>query len=231
VTPRERLIVALDVPNVEQARELTRVLSGVVGMFKVGSQLFTSAGPDFVRELVEGGEQVFLDLKFHDIPNTVAAAVAEAARLRVSLATVHALGGRAMMRAAAQAARGIRLVAVTILTSHDDLSLAEVGVRGPAVDSVRRLALLAKDAALSGVVASPKEAALIREGCGEDFLIITPGIRPSGAASEDQVRLATPGAAFRAGASHLVVGRPITQAKDPRAAAESIVEEMTLASP
>jgi orotidine-5'-phosphate decarboxylase len=228
MTPRERLIVALDVPNTDLARRLVDTLAGVVGMFKVGSELFTAAGPDFVRELVARGEHVFLDLKFHDIPNTVAGAVASAGQLGASLIDVHGLGGRAMMAAAAGAlpAMGCRLLAVTMLTSHDEASLAELGLPGTMPQSVERLARLAKDAGVDGVVASPQEVALVREACGEGFLIVTPGIRPAGAARGDQARLATPREARRAGADYLVVGRPITQSADPRAAADAILVEM-----
>jgi len=197
-------------------------------MFKVGSELFTAAGPDFVRELVARGEHVFLDLKFHDIPNTVAGAVASAGQLGASLIDVHGLGGSAMMAAAAGAlpAMGCRLLAITILTSHDEASLGEVGVDGALTDSVERLARLAQDAGVDGVVASPHEVGLIRAACGEKFLIVTPGIRPAAAAAGDQARPATPAAARRAGADYLVVGRPITQSADPRAAADAIVAEM-----
>ena len=228
MTPRERLIVALDVPSADQARTLVDRLAGAVGMFKVGSELFTAAGPDFVRELVARGEHVFLDLKFHDIPNTVAGAVASAGQLGASLIDVHGLGGSAMMAAAAGAlpAMGCRLLAITILTSHDEASLGEVGVDGALTDSVERLARLAQDAGVDGVVASPHEVGLIRAACGEKFLIVTPGIRPAAAAAGDQARPATPAAARRAGADYLVVGRPITQSADPRAAADAIVAEM-----
>jgi len=219
---RDRLIVALDVPQADAARTLVDRLSGAVGMFKVGSQLFTAAGPDLVHEIVAGGGKVFLDLKFHDIPNTVAGAVASAARLGVSLVDVHGLGGRAMIEAAV----GARLLAITVLTSHDEESLGEVGVNGSMAESVRRLAVLAKEAGADGVVASPHEVALIRGACGSGFLIVTPGIRPAGAAPGDQVRAATPAAALAAGADYLVVGRPITEAADPRAAADAIVREL-----
>jgi orotidine-5'-phosphate decarboxylase len=225
---RDRLIVALDVPKADAARALVDRLSGRVGMFKVGSQIFTAAGPELVREIVGRGEKVFLDLKFHDIPNTVAGAVSSASRLGVSLVDVHGLGGRAMMEAAVGAlpAMGTRLLAITILTSHDDETLGEIGVNGSVADSVRRLAELAKDAGTDGVVASPHEVGLIREACGRDFLIVTPGIRPAGAALGDQARPATPAAALAAGADFLVVGRPITEAADPGAAADAIVAEM-----
>jgi orotidine-5'-phosphate decarboxylase len=228
VKARDRLIVALDVPKAEDALALVERLSGHVGLFKVGSQAFTAAGPALVRDIVARGERVFLDLKFHDIPNTVAGAVASAAALGVSLDTVHGLGGRAMLEAAVGAlpAMGTRLVAITVLTSHDEASLGEVGVGGRLADAVRRLALLAKQAGLDGVVASPHEVPLIREACGSDFVIVTPGIRPAGAAAADQARAATPLAALQAGSDYLVVGRPITEAADPAAAADRIVREM-----
>jgi len=194
---RERLIVALDVPAAEDARALLDRLAGKVGLFKIGSQLFTAAGPEFVRELVGRGEKVFLDLKFHDIPNTVAGAVSSAGQLGVSLVDVHALG--------------------------------EVGVAGALPESVERLARLAMDAGVDGVVASAHEVGLIRQACGQDFVIVTPGIRPAGAAAGDQARLATPAVALRAGADYLVIGRPITGAADPGAAADAIVAEMETA--
>jgi orotidine-5'-phosphate decarboxylase len=228
MNPRDRLIVALDVPKADAARALVDRLAGGVGMFKVGSQLFTAAGPDLVHEIVTRGEKVFLDLKFHDIPNTVAGAVASASRLGVSLVDVHGLGGRAMIEAGVGAlpAMGTRLLAITVLTSHDEKSLGQIGVNGSMAESVRRLAVLAREAGADGVVASPHEVALIRAACGSGFLIVTPGIRPAGAAAGDQVRAATPSAALAAGADYLVVGRPITEAADPRAAAEAIVLEM-----
>jgi len=225
---RDRLIVALDVPQTEPARDLVDRLAGRVGMFKVGSQLFTAAGPGFVREIVGRGEKVFLDLKFHDIPNTVAGAVSSASRLGVTLLDVHGLGGRAMLEAAVGAlpAMQTRLLAITVLTSHDEDSLDQIGVNGGVTDSVRRLALLARDAGLDGVVASPHEVGLIREACGPDFLIVTPGIRPAGAAPGDQARPATPAAALAAGADYIVVGRPIIASEDPAAAADAIVGAM-----
>jgi orotidine-5'-phosphate decarboxylase len=230
---RDRLIVALDVPKADAARALVARLSGHVGMFKVGSQLFTAAGPDLVHEITAGGQKVFLDLKFHDIPNTVAGAVSSASRLGVSLISVHGLGGRAMMEAAVGAlpAMGTRLLAITILTSHDEQSLAQIGLGGTLPESVRRLAELAKDTGLDGVVASPHEVGLIRAACGSDFLIVTPGVRPAGSAAADQARAATPGAALAAGADFLVVGRPITEAPSPVAAADAIVSEMERARP
>lgn len=229
MTPRERLIVALDVPDRRSAESLVEALTGHVGMFKVGSQLFTAAGPDFVSGLTKRGAAVFLDLKYHDIPNTVASAVAAAGSLGVSLLDVHALGGLEMMRAAVKArgASSTRLIAITVLTSHDEASLERLGLPGGIPATVRRLAMLAQEAGMDGVVASPQEVALIREACGPEFLVVTPGIRPGGASLGDQARPATPAAAMRAGSSYLVVGRPITESGDPAAAARAIVEEMT----
>ncbi|HET8646994.1 MAG TPA: orotidine-5'-phosphate decarboxylase [Vicinamibacteria bacterium] len=226
--PQERIIVALDVSSAEEARALVDRLSGRVGMFKIGSQLFTAAGPGFVRELAGRGEKVFLDLKFHDIPNTVAGAVSAACQLGVSLLDVHALGGRAMLEAAVGAlpAMGARLLAVTILTSMDEGGHGEVGLNGHVADSVRRLAQLARETRLDGVVASPHEVALVRAACGPDFLIVTPGIRPAGAARGDQARAATPRAALDAGADLLVIGRPISGAPDPVRAAEELAAEI-----
>jgi orotidine-5'-phosphate decarboxylase len=229
--PRDRLIVALDVPTPEQALRLVDALRGRVGMFKVGSQLFSAAGPEFVRALTGSDEKVFLDLKYHDIPNTVAGAVGAAARLGVSLVDVHALGGRAMLEAAVGAlpALGARLLAITVLTSHAEETLAELGLAGPIAAAVQRLARLARSAGADGVVASPHEVPLIREACGRDFLVVTPGIRPAGARAGDQHRLATPRAAVEAGADYVVVGRPILEAPDPAAAAERIVDELAQA--
>jgi orotidine-5'-phosphate decarboxylase len=228
MSPRDRLIVALDVPEADQARALAARLTGHVGLFKVGKQLFTSAGPTVVRELVASGSAVFLDLKYHDIPNTVGGATAAAARLGVSFVTVHALGGREMIAAAAGAARSTptRVLAVTILTSHDGATLEEIGLAGSVEAAVERLALLARGAGAHGVVASPREIAAIRRACGPDFLIVTPGIRPVGARTDDQARIAAPGAALAAGADYLVVGRPITESADPAAAADAVAAEM-----
>jgi len=225
---KDRVIVALDVDGAEAARSLVERLDGRVGMFKVGSQLFTAQGPDLVRWLVKRGEKVFLDLKYHDIPNTVAHAVGAAVRLGVSLVDVHALAGRAVLEAAVAARRGseTRLLAITILTSHDDESLSEIGVAGPVDPAVRRLSLLSRESGVDGVVCSPREALLIREACGPETLIVTPGIRPAGAEPADQARPATPKAALVAGATYIVVGRPITSAPDPAAAAEKIVAEV-----
>ncbi len=228
MTPRDRLIVALDVPDAATAHALAGRLAGEVGMVKVGSQLFTAAGPDVVRALIAGGHRVMLDLKFHDIPNTVAGAVASAAGLGVSLLTIHGAGGPAMIEAAAKAARGTtaRVLAITVLTSLDAAALEAIGLAGGIDGAVARLAALAQDAGADGVVASPREAAALRAARGPRFLIVTPGIRPAGAAMGDQSRAATPGAALSAGADYVVVGRPITEAADPVAAARAIVREM-----
>ena len=229
---RDRLIVALDVPDARAARALSARLEGQVGMFKVGSQLFTAAGPDVVRALVDRGHRVFLDLKFHDIPNIVAGAVAAAAGLGVSLLTIHAVGGPAMITAAASAARGTetRILAITVLTSFDLAALQLIAMTGGVEANVLRLARMAAEAGADGVVASPHEARSLRAERGADFLIVTPGIRPAGAALGDQSRAAGPGEALAAGADYLVVGRPITAAADPAAAARAIVFEMEAAA-
>ncbi len=229
---RDRLIVALDVPDAAAARALARRLAGEVGMFKVGSQLFTAGGPAIVRELVAEGQGVFLDLKFHDIPNTVAGAVAAAAELGVSLLTVHAAGGPAMIEAAATAVRGTptRVLAITVLTSFDAAALDAIGMAGGIDGAVGRLARLAADAGAHGVVASPHEVRALREARGAGFLLVTPGIRAAGAARGDQSRAATPGTALSAGADYLVVGRPIVAAADPVAAARAVVLEMEMAT-
>ena len=232
MTARDRLVVALDVPDAAAARAIARRLAGEVGMFKVGSQLFTAGGPAVVRELVTEGQRVFLDLKFHDIPNTVAGAVAAAAELGVSLVTIHAAGGPAMIEAAAEAARGTstRVLAITVLTSLESAALDAVGMAGGVEATVTRLARLAADAGAHGVVASPHEARALRAARGAGFLVVTPGIRPAGAALGDQARAATPGSALSAGADYLVVGRPILAAPDPVAAARAIVLEMEAAT-
>src|SRR5712691_1576146 len=233
---KNKLIVALDVSTAHQARELVQTLHGVVGMFKVGSQLFTGAGPDIVREIIKSGSRVFLDLKFHDIPSTVAAAGAEATRLGVSLFNLHAAGGSEMMRRTAEAvsktadAEGLTrpsVIAVTVLTSADAATLSEIGISSSTEDQVRILSLLAEASGMDGVVASPREIALVRSAIKrESFLVVTPGIRPSGSALDDQKRVMTPAEAFSDGADYIVVGRPITSAKDPIQAAEHIIDEM-----
>ena len=233
---RARLIVALDVSSSAEAFEIVAALRGRAGMFKVGLQLFSSAGPAVVRELVKRGEQVFLDLKFHDIPNTVAAAGVEATRLGVSMFNVHAAGGYEMMSrtaeevAMASAGEGIpkpRLIAVTVLTSSNEITLRQSGVESSVEDQVKRLALLTAQAGLDGVVASPLEVKLLRSTVANpDFLLVTPGVRPAKSTADDQKRVLTPRETILAGADYLVVGRPITAAPDLGEAAEKIVLEM-----
>lgn len=222
--------------------KFAKQLADVVGMFKIGSQLFTTAGPEAVKQVAQLGADIFLDLKFHDIPNTVAGAVlASAAMPGVQLLNVHAVGGAAMLRAAAQAvsagvpmgADRTRLLAVTILTSMDQKSIREVGLSGTPKVRALKLAKLAQEAGVDGVVASVQEAKAIRKACGAEFLIVTPGVRPKdlnvGSKKDDQSRTATPGEAIKAGADFIVVGRPILAAADPRAAAQEIVDEIAAA--
>jgi orotidine-5'-phosphate decarboxylase len=230
----DRLLIALDVDTAAEARALADQLRGAVGGFKIGSQLFTGHGPTIVEELVARGDRVFLDLKFHDIPNTVAGAVAAATKLGVWMLNVHASGGTAMMRAARAAAdeeagrlsQGPPLViAVTVLTSLDDEALGKVGITSGAASHVAQLARLAQEAGLDGVVASPKEIAAIRAECDPRFLIVTPGIRGAGEAAGDQSRTMSAAEAAAAGADYVVIGRPIIAAANPRAAAERIAAE------
>ncbi|HET6891227.1 MAG TPA: orotidine-5'-phosphate decarboxylase [Pyrinomonadaceae bacterium] len=240
-SPKDKLIVALDVDNAQRARELVSSLRDTVGMFKVGSQLFTAEGPLIVREIVDAGSKVFLDLKFHDIPNTVLSAGIEATRLGVSIFNVHALGGREMMQRTADAVSEVAIkegiqrplvIAVTILTSADNEQLSEIGISSNPADQVIRLALLAESAGMDGVVASPHEIAGIRDAVNRsDFKVITPGVRPAEAALQDQKRVMTPSHAISAGADYLVVGRPITNSPDPINAARQILAEMEAAFP
>lgn len=227
---KPKLIVALDVPSLAQAQKLVETLSPVVEYFKVGKELFTAEGPSVVRMVHDHGGKVFLDLKFLDIPNTVAGAVRSAARLGVWMVNVHASGGGAMMKEAAQAAAAAPkppiVIGVTVLTSMNEESLKEIGVNAAVGEQVVRLARLAKTNGLSGVVASAQEATMLRRSFGKDFLIVTPGVRPAGAEAGDQKRVLTPKAAIAAGADCLVVGRPITESPDPKAAAEAILKEM-----
>lgn len=221
---KERLVVALDRSTREEILTLADRLHGVVGMVKIGLQAYVANGPSIVRALVARGEKVFLDLKFHDIPNTASRAVAEARGLGASIVNVHASGGAAMMRACRDAmprGEGL-LLGVTVLTSLGDEDLAAVGFREGAEASVLRLARLAQDSGLDGVVASPREVAAIRKACGPDFVILTPGIRGVADASGDQRRTMSAREAIDAGASYIVVGRPITEVPDPRAAATAI---------
>jgi orotidine-5'-phosphate decarboxylase len=228
-----QLLVALDVESGARALQLADQLRGAVGGFKIGKRLFTLEGPAIVRALVERGDRVFLDLKFHDIPNTVATAVAAATSFGVWMVNVHASGGRSMMEAARDAARETAsrearpaplVIGVTVLTSMNAAALAEVGVTAPVMDHVVRLATLARDSGLDGVVASPQETTVIRQACGDRFAIVTPGIRGGGAAvgKDDQERTMGAAEAIAAGASYIVVGRPIIAASDPRAAAEAM---------
>lgn len=220
----DRLVVAADLSSRDDLVRLVDTLAGTVGVFKIGLQAFIANGPSIVREIVSRGEKVFLDLKIHDIPNTAKHAVAEAASLGASIATVHAAGGRSMLEACAH--ESLLVLGVTILTSLEEADLLQIGFGGNAVENAVRLARLTQDAGLRGVVASPLEIAPIREACGGDFVILTPGIRPAGSDAGDQRRTMTPGEAIRAGADYIVVGRPITSAADPRSAAQRIVEEM-----
>jgi orotidine-5'-phosphate decarboxylase len=231
----DQLLIALDVESAPRALTLVDTLRGVGGGFKIGNELFTAAGPGLVREVVNRGARVFLDLKFHDIPNTVAGAVRSATRLGVWMLNVHASGGRDMMRAAREAAaeEAVRhsrdrpiVIAVTVLTSLGDSTLASIGVTRGAAAQVEALATQALEAGLDGVVASPREIEKIRRACGDAFVIVTPGIRTASASGQDdQVRTASARGAIAAGASYIVVGRPIIAAPDPRAAAEQLAAE------
>jgi orotidine-5'-phosphate decarboxylase len=231
--PRQNLIVALDVSSAAAAQKIVEAVGVSALTYKVGMQLYTAEGPSVVRELVNSGRRVFLDLKYHDIPNTVAAAVREAAGLGVSMLTIHAAGGGKMIRAAVDAARTVNpalmVLGVTVLTSLDDQDLEKVGVREHVSDQVLRLAGLALTSGCQGVVASAREAAELRAELGNHFLIVTPGVRPAGKAHGDQSRVVTPTEAIAAGATYIVVGRPITGAPDPGAEARAILEQMNLA--
>ena len=229
------IIAALDVPTAEQALKLAQQIAPAVGAFKIGKELFTSAGPDIVRRVRDTGANVFLDLKFHDIPNTVAKAVAAAVRLDVQMLTIHASGGSEMMRAAEQAAQQTAaqlnrpaplVLGVTVLTSHDSATLAELGCETDVAKQVERLAMLAAKSGLRGLVCSPLEIVALRKILPPSMQLVTPGIRTGGVKSDDQKRTLTPRDAMQAGASWLVIGRPIYAAADPRAAAESILNSL-----
>ena len=235
IHPKDRIIFALDVAHFSDAQRFVGLLKDRVGLFKVGKQLFTHAGPKVIEMIQQKGQRTFLDLKFHDIPNTVAKASQEATRLNVAMFNVHAMGGREMMGAAAEATRSTAkdlriqkpvVLAVTVLTSLDSQALKETGIGSPVEEQVARLARLAEQAGLNGVVASPQEIQLIRKTCGKDFLIVTPGVRPRETAKDDQKRVMTPREAIEAGADYLVIGRPIQHAKDPVEAVARIVEEI-----
>jgi orotidine-5'-phosphate decarboxylase len=230
---KDHLIVALDVPSAAQARELAAQLRGTCRWIKVGLELYLAAGAPIIEELAGQGFSVFLDLKFHDIPNTVAGAVRSAASMGASLLTIHAAGGPAMMRAAAESAAAIQnapqLLAVTVLTSMDREQLSAIGIETTAADQVLRLARMAVESDIRGLVCSPEEVALLRRELGAQPRLVVPGIRPAGAVAGDQKRIATPADAIRAGASQLVVGRPITQAADSAKAARAILDEVASA--
>jgi orotidine-5'-phosphate decarboxylase len=229
--PKDRIIVALDVDNVEDARRLVGLLKDHVGAFKVGFELFVAEGPRAAAAVTDAGAGLFLDLKFHDIPNTVAGAVKSALGMGATFIDVHASGGRAMMEAAANAAKSGTgtppiMLAVTVLTSLDEGDLRRMNISNSPAEQVVTLARLAKESGMDGVVASPKEVTAIREAVGHDFVIVTPGVRPTWAATGDQKRVATPSDAVKSGADFLVIGRPITGAKDPVEAAMKIAEEL-----
>ncbi|MGI9229828.1 MAG: orotidine-5'-phosphate decarboxylase [Gammaproteobacteria bacterium] len=229
--PEPRIIVALDFPDAEQALQLARKLSPKKCRVKVGKTLFTRAGPDVVRALTDSGFDVFLDLKYHDIPETVAGACRAAAELGVWMMNVHAAGGESMLQAAREAiSEGDTppplLIGVTLLTSISGADLDSIGIQGPVDDHVLHLARLAAGADLDGVVAAASECKLLRRKMPEDFILVTPGIRPAGSAPDDQARVMTPGEAIRAGSNYLVIGRPISQALDPAQALDTIVREI-----
>jgi len=236
ITPKERLVIALDVDSGQEALRLVDELIGEVGMFKVGHQLFTAYGPDIVRKIRDKGARVFLDLKYHDIPNTVAKASAEAVKLGVSIFNVHALGGLDMMRAAVSAAKEEAdrqslplplLLAVTILTSMDDMALRrELKINRSLRREVSHLAELAQRAGMSGVVASPQEIVMLRKAIRGRFVVLTPGVRPEWAGKDDQKRIMSPGEAIKAGADYLVVGRPVLKAPDRKLAVRKIIQEI-----
>ena len=235
---RKRLILALDLDDLSKVRNLVRQLRPFVGLFKVGHQLFTRHGPSAVKMIQDEGGQVFLDLKFHDIPNTVKSAIEAAVSLNVTMVNFHALGGKAMMAAAAQSARAAAqknrspapiLLAVTVLTSLLDYDLAEMGITPPVAQEVQCLSRLAHEAGIDGVVASPREISLIRAILPQDFLIVTPGVRLKSSSKDDQKRFLSPREAIQIGADYIVVGRPILQAPNPLEAARHILDDMALA--
>ncbi len=228
--PRQRLIVALDVSTSIAARNVVTAVGDSAHAYKVGMQLYTAEGPSVVRELVSSGRRVFLDLKYHDIPNTVAAAVKQAAMLKVTMLTVHAAGGTKMLKAAVEASQNapheLQILAVTVLTSLNDAELGKIGLRGGVLDQVLRMTALSLSNGCHGVIASAQEAAALREEFGSNFAIVTPGVRPAGSGPHDQARVVTPAEAIAAGASHIVVGRPITEAKDPAGETRAILGQL-----
>lgn len=233
--PKDRILVGIDTPDLQRAEKIVRSVAGRVGGVKIGKEFFTAQGPDKVRQIV-GDQKLFLDLKFHDIPNTVAGALRSSLGMKPAIVNVHASGGRAMMKAAAQAAQeeadklGVAkplVIGVTVLTSLDDEDLASVSQQGPAAAQVERLAALAQSCGLDGVVCSPHEIAALRRLCGPDFKLIVPGIRPTWAPVGDQKRIMTPAEAVAEGADYIVIGRPINAASDPAEAADRIAEELS----
>ena len=223
----DKIIVALDVATAEEARDLVKQLGRQVTRFKVGLQLYTAGGPAIVREIVASGAKVFLDLKLHDIPNTVAGAVASAVSLGVDMLTIHLSGGEAMIRAAVEAAKGqTTILGVTVLTSQNDDTLGTIGVNENVSDHARRLALIGVSCGVGGLVTSPKEAKMLKNSVPAGIKIVTPGIRPSGTDAGDQKRITTPRSAVDAGADYLVIGRPITADPDPVAAVQRILDEL-----
>jgi orotidine-5'-phosphate decarboxylase len=228
--PRQRLIVALDVSSAAAAQKIVAAVGDSALTYKVGMQLYTAVGPQVVRDLVASGRRVFLDLKYHDIPNTVGAAVTEAEKLGVSMVTVHAAGSSKMLRAAVEAAKArpeLIVLAVTVLTSLDGHDIETIGIRGSVEDSVLRLATLALANGCQGIVTSARETSSLRAKLGGHFAIVNPGVRPAGSAVGDQVRVVTPAEAIASGASHIVVGRPITEAADPAAEARAILGQIS----
>lgn len=229
---RKKVIFALDVNGLEEINYWSELLADKVGMFKVGKELFTSCGPESVKAVQRYGGKLFLDLKYHDIPNTVAKASIEAGRMGVQFIDMHALGGAEMMNTASLAVRKEfgedrpKMLAITILTSSTAETLRQVGIDLPVDQMVVRLAKLAQEAGMDGVVSSPLEIEMIRKACGPDFLIVTPGVRPTFASADDQKRIMTPSEAVKAGADYLVIGRPISKAADPAKAAKMIVDEI-----
>ena len=226
---KNKIIIALDVSSTEKAMALVKELHDSVGMFKVGSQLFMCGGPEIVREIVRAGGKVFLDLKFHDIPNTVLHAAVEAAKLGVSMMTIHASGGRAMMQAVSKemhehfGARRPMVVAVTVLTSFDTRGLFEIGLERPVEEQVQRLAVFAEECGVDGVVCSPREIETVRKSVNANFKLVTPGIRLPDQSMNDQQRIATPKDAIAAGADYIVVGRAVTDDPDPKAAMQRLI--------
>lgn len=231
IDPREKLIVALDVSTAAAAQRIVLAVGDSAFTYKVGMQLYTAAGPQVVRDLVASGRRVFLDLKYHDIPNTVAGAVQEASQLGVSMLTVHAAGSEKMLRAAVDSARAnnphLLVLGVTVLTSLDENDLEKIGVRGTVSDEVLRLAALTLANGCHGIVTSAREASRLHTELGDNFAIVTPGVRPAGTDHGDQARVVTPAEAIAAGATHIVVGRPITEASDPAAEARAILDQIS----